>query len=143
MKTLLIALISIVVILLILCLPIDIIQSNIPSWKGVKVPNFLGFSIVGLFNFVIPVLFYFKLKAKVESKIIIAYFLIINILYLLIYFWPKNYIQNGSLDYEAYANYVYLLAGIFISALFIHLLFYLYALIKLVKKAASNSGLAQ
>lgn len=143
MKTLLLILIMIIGITLILGLPIDSIQSNLPSWKGMKIPEFVRFIVIALFNIGLPILFFIKLKNNVKPQIIVGYLLLINSLYLLLNFWPENFVKDKSIDYEAYSNYASSIVGIFITILSVHLLFYIYSLLKLVQKASANSRLAQ
>jgi apolipoprotein N-acyltransferase len=134
MKYLLILLIIFIGISLILVLPIDFIQSIIPSWKTTKLSGLIRLGFIGIFNIGLPILFYMKLNKKVKPKIIVAYFLIINLLFTLQIIWPKNFVKNGNVDLNAYSNYAWMLAYIFIATLYVHLIFYIYFLIKLVKK---------
>lgn len=141
MKSLLLILIIFIGILLILVLPIDVIQSIIPNWKSTKLSDLIRLGLIGIFNIGLPILFYMKLNKKVKPKIIVAYFLIINILFTLQIIWPKNFVKNGNIDYSAYSNYAWSLACIFIVALCVHLIFYIYFLIMLVKNASPTGAI--
>lgn len=134
MKALLLLLITFICAIIIMALPIDAIQSMIPGWNTHVLPSYIRDSIIGMLNIGFPILFYLKLKTTVKPKIIIAYFLIINLLWLMLVFWPMNFVENGKINYEAYTNYALTLVYLFITTMSMHLLFYCYALFSLFRK---------
>ena len=134
MKALLLMLITFICAIIIMALPIDAIQSMIPSWKTHVLPSYIRYSVIGMFNIGFPILFYLKLKTALKSQIIITYFLIINLLLLMSEFWPKNFVENGKINYETYTNYALTLVYLFLAAMSIHLLFYIYVLVRLMQK---------
>jgi hypothetical protein len=120
MKTLLVLLILIVGITLVCVLPIDLIQSALPGWRSTKIPDYIRFIIVVVFNIGLPILFFSQLKEKIKPQLFVGYFLVINLLYFLNNFWPKNFLLNSAIDSRAYFEYTLTLICFFIAALFIH-----------------------
>ncbi len=129
MKRILIISLSLFAILsFVLCFCSYSFFSVIPGWKTTIIPEFIKYAVIIFINILLPIFLYSRFKNLVKQTVFVIYFLAINLLWICSNLLPQNFCVDEEFDFNAYENYLKIISYLYLTAIIIHITFYIFLL---------------
>jgi predicted tellurium resistance membrane protein TerC len=95
----------------------DFFLSIIPGWNTTVFPNTFQYLIWVLFNIMLPLFFYSRVKKSISKILFVSYILAVNLIYITSKLLPEDYIVNGTLNTKKQETYFKMASYLFALAL--------------------------
>jgi hypothetical protein len=133
MKTLLLSFFFVLALFASLCFSIDTLQSLIPGWKTNLLPNVFRYTGLLLLNIVLPICFIVKFRDRINYSLLLAYPVLVNLIYIITKVVPTNFIHRNKVDMDSYSTYIHRIIILLLAAIVIHISFYTFLLAVLLR----------